>query len=72
MSAIADSIKNNSAKLSEEFVQPFSGSRKIYVQGSREDIRVGMREVSCASTAASFGEEENPPITLYDLSLIHI
>ena len=68
MSAIADSIKNNSAKLSEEFVQPFSGSRKIYVQGSREDIRVGMREVSCASTAASFGEEENPPITLYDTS----
>ena len=68
MSATADSIQNKSAQLSDEFTQSFSGSRKIYVQGSREDINVGMREVSCANTSASFGEEENPPITIYDTS----
>ena len=68
MSATADSIQNKSAQLSDEFTQPFSGSKKIYVQGSREDINVGMREVTCANTAASFGQEENPPITIYDTS----
>ena len=76
MSATADSIENNatqtsgqiSKSLSEEFVQPFSGSRKVFVKGSRDDLKVGMREVSCASTSASFGEEENPPITVYDTS----
>jgi len=65
---ITDSIQNNSVKLSREFVQPFSGSNKIYIQGSRDDLKVGMREVSCASTSASFGEEENPPISVYDTS----
>ncbi|MEM7401921.1 MAG: phosphomethylpyrimidine synthase ThiC, partial [Pseudomonadota bacterium] len=68
MSATADSIQNKSAQLSDELTQPFSGSQKIYVQGSRDDINVGMREVSCANTSASFGEEENPPITIYDTS----
>ncbi len=68
MSATADSIQNKSAQLSDEFTQPFSGSQKIYVKGSRDDINVGMREVSCANTSASFGEEENPPITIYDTS----
>ncbi len=68
MSANAESIQSKSAQLSEEFTQAFSGSKKIYVQGSRDDLKVGMREVLCASTAASFGEEENPPVTVYDTS----
>jgi phosphomethylpyrimidine synthase len=68
MSANAESIQTKSAQLSEEFTQAFSGSNKVYVQGSRDDIKVGMREVLCTSTSASFGEEENPPITVYDTS----
>jgi len=40
----------------------------VFVQGSRPDIRVPMREIKQASTPASFGEEENPPITVYDTS----
>ncbi len=68
MSANAESIQSKTAQLSEEFTQAFSGSKKIFVQGSREDLKVGMREVTCASTSASFGEEENPPITIYDTS----
>ncbi|VAW74583.1 Phosphomethylpyrimidine synthase ThiC, partial [hydrothermal vent metagenome] len=47
---------------------PFPGSRKIYVEGSRADIRVGMREIEQAETAASFGVEKNPAITVYDTS----
>ncbi len=68
MSAIASSIREKSAQLSSDVQQPLPGSRKIYVQGSREDLKVGMREVQCSATAASFGEEVNPPITIYDTS----
>ena len=68
MSAKAESIQNNSALLSEEFTKPFSGSKKIFVKGSRDDLQVGMREITCDSTSASLGEEENPPVTVYDTS----
>ena len=68
MSATASSMREKSAQLSSDVQQPLPGSRKIYVQGSREDLKVGMREVQCSATAASFGEETNPPITVYDTS----
>jgi phosphomethylpyrimidine synthase len=47
-------------------IKPFPGSRKVYVTGSRPDIRVPMREVQQSDTPASHGGEPNPPITLYD------
>ncbi len=68
MSAIPEEFVQKTTELSEEVTRPFPGSRKIYVQGSRPDIRVGMREISQADTAASFGVEKNPPITVYDTS----
>ena len=68
MSAIASSMQEKSAQLSSDIQQPLPGSRKIYVRGSRDDLNVGMREVQCSATAASFGEEVNPPITVYDTS----
>ena len=68
MSAIPDDFIRKAARLSEEVTKPFPGSRKIYVQGSRPDIRVGMREIIQHETAASFGAEENPPIPVYDTS----
>ncbi len=68
MSAIASSMQEKSAQLSSDIQQPLPGSHKIYVKGSREDLKVGMREVQCSATAASFGEEVNPPITVYDTS----
>ncbi|CAG1004295.1 phosphomethylpyrimidine synthase [Rhodocyclaceae bacterium] len=49
-------------------IQPLPNSRKIYVQGSRADIRVPMREVSQADTPTAFGGEKNPPIYVYDCS----
>ena len=47
---------------------PFPHSRKIYVQGSRPDLRVPMREIHLADTPANFGPENNPPVTVYDTS----
>jgi phosphomethylpyrimidine synthase len=68
MSAIPEDFIRKAARLSDEVTRPFPSSRKIYVPGSRPDIRVPMREVEQAETPASFGSERNPPITLYDTS----
>jgi phosphomethylpyrimidine synthase len=56
------------AHVDEAAVKALPNSRKIYVQGSRPDIRVPMREISQADTPASFGAEQNPPISVYDTS----
>jgi len=48
--------------------QPFPNSRKVYIEGSRPDIRVPMREISLSPTRTSTGEEENAPILVYDTS----
>jgi phosphomethylpyrimidine synthase len=49
-------------------VQPLPNSRKIYVTGSRDDLRVPMRAVSQADTPTGFGGEKNPPVYVYDTS----
>ncbi|MBD1380570.1 phosphomethylpyrimidine synthase ThiC [Metabacillus arenae] len=46
----------------------FSGSKKVYVEGSRPDLKVPMREIELSPTSGSFGEEENPPLRVYDTS----
>ncbi len=56
------------AKVDEAAVQPFPNSRKVYVQGSRPDIRVPMREITLSDTPVMFGSEKNPPIYVYDTS----
>ena len=48
--------------------QPFPNSRKVYVTGSRPDIRVPMREISLADTPTDFGGESNAPVLVYDTS----
>ncbi len=55
-------------ELSRDVTQPIPGSKKIYIEGSRADIQVPMREITQAATSSEFGEEENPPITVYDTS----
>ncbi|MFP7319375.1 phosphomethylpyrimidine synthase ThiC [Bacillus spizizenii] len=46
----------------------FSGSKKVYVEGSSSDIQVPMREIALSPTTGSFGEEENAPVRVYDTS----
>ncbi|UOQ95785.1 phosphomethylpyrimidine synthase ThiC [Halobacillus shinanisalinarum] len=46
----------------------FSGSKKVYVTGSRPGIKVPMREIGLSPTSGTFGEEENPPVRVYDTS----
>ena len=55
---------NKSAQVDEAAVKPFPKSRKVYVEGSRPDILVPMREIALSPT----GGEENPPVHVYDTS----
>ncbi|ESP94873.1 MULTISPECIES: phosphomethylpyrimidine synthase ThiC [Pseudoalteromonas] len=79
-------MSNNSSKLSRresreaasEFIynlkgQPFPNSKKIYVDGEQEGVRVGMREISLNDSFVGGTEEEpiyekNEPVRVYDTS----
>lgn len=51
---------------------PLPGSKKIYVQGSRNDIRVPMRKINLSKTILDNGETiENLPVVVYDTSGIY-
>ncbi|HVF53008.1 MAG TPA: phosphomethylpyrimidine synthase ThiC [Actinomycetota bacterium] len=47
--------------------EPISG-RKVYLEGSRSDIRVPFREIALSSTSTRTGDEVNPPVRVYDTS----
>ncbi len=68
MSAIPEAFVQTTARLSDEVTRPFPSSQKVYVQGSRPDIRVPMRVVSQTPTHGQQGIDENPPIYVYDTS----
>jgi phosphomethylpyrimidine synthase len=56
------------AKVDQAAIASLPNSRKIYVQGSRADIQVPMREISQSDTPTGFGGEKNPPVFVYDCS----
>ena len=68
MSSQPEIFTQKTAGLSEEITRQFPGSERIYVTGSRPDIRVPMREIHQSDTVGSDGREKNPPITVYDTS----
>ncbi|MEZ5494362.1 MAG: phosphomethylpyrimidine synthase ThiC [Pseudomonadales bacterium] len=64
----AEKILSDTAQVDSASVAPLSGSRKIYLEGSRSDIRVPMREISLTDTQLANGVEKNVPIRVYDTS----
>ncbi len=56
------------AQVLETSAHPFPASRKVYVAGSRPDVRVPMREIALTPTSGRFGQEENLPVRVYDTS----
>ena len=68
MNAPAEKFLAASAQVDSAAIAPLPNSRKIYVQGSRPDLRVPMREISQSDTPTAFGGEANPPVTVYDCS----
>ncbi len=68
MNAVPTTLLQQTDQLSESVTRPIPGSRKIFVEGSRPDLRVAMREVALAQTPTLFGGEVNAPVTIYDPS----
>lgn len=71
MSAILKDVLSQTATLDTISTQPFPSSRKIYVTGSRPDIRVPLREITLSDTVLKNGVERNPPIMVYDTSGVY-
>ncbi|WP_067928794.1 phosphomethylpyrimidine synthase ThiC [Alicyclobacillus shizuokensis] len=57
-----------SSVFESDYGECFPNSRKVYVTGSRPDIRVPFREIVLSPTTGGFGEQENPPLRVYDTS----
>ncbi len=63
-----EKILSESAEADRAALAPFPSSRKVYVEGSRPDIRVPMREVTLTDTPTGLGGEKNAPVMVYDTS----
>ncbi len=64
----AEKMLSDTAPVDSASVAHLSGSRKIYLTGSRPDIRVPMREISLTDTQLADGVAKNAPIRVYDTS----
>ena len=69
----ADEIMPNqylseSARVDGAAVQPLPQSRKVYVQGSRPDLRVPFRAIQLSPTPSALGGEDNAEEWVYDTS----
>ncbi|MBE0496926.1 MAG: phosphomethylpyrimidine synthase ThiC [Campylobacterales bacterium] len=65
-------VLDNLEKIDASYIENFPSSRKIYLQGSRPDIQVPMREITLTPTEKSDGTvEENPPLHVYDTSGVY-
>ena len=63
-----DQFLNETASLDPEALKSFAKSKKVYLTGSRPDLKVPFREISLSDTPSSFGAEKNPPVMVYDTS----
>ncbi|MGO4270975.1 phosphomethylpyrimidine synthase ThiC, partial [Paenibacillus sp. TAF58] len=62
----------NSSSVKDVQISTFPGSKKVYVQGSRPDIQVPMREISLGTSTNLHGEEvANEPVQVYDTSGVY-
>lgn len=63
-----DKIFAAPVRLDPAVCAPFPNARKVYVTGSRPDLKVPMREIAQSDTRTRLGAEKNPPIWVYDCS----
>ena len=56
------------SEMNLSILSSFSGSKKVYVEGTRPDIQVPMREIWLSPTTGTIGEEVNQPVRVYDTS----
>ncbi len=64
----AKDFSAQNAQVDAASIAPLPNSEKIYVTGTRDDIRVPMRKITLDETPTDMGGEVNPPIYVYDTS----
>jgi len=69
MSAVRKEI--SSTENSSVKIDSYPASEKIYVEGSRPDIKVPMRKITLSDTPVHFGTEKNGPLYVYDTSGVY-
>lgn len=71
MSANPEHFLDRITQLDDKTKYSFDNSRKVYVNGSRPDIRVPMREIALSDTLTEKGREPNAPLRVYDTSGVY-
>ena len=66
MKQTSDTLTSLSS-VNKAFIKPLPNSRKIFVNGSRSDIQVPMREINLTDTIGDLAEK-NDPVHVYDTS----
>ena len=56
------------ASVDQSAIAPFPNSEKVYISGSRPDLRVPFRKITQEDTPSQMGAEKNPPLYVYDTS----
>ena len=54
--------------MNSDQISSFPNSRKVYVEGSRPDVRVAMREIALSPSDTYQGMVDNEPVRVYDTS----
>lgn len=68
MSSNSEQFLDKITRLDDSTKYQFTNSSKVYVQGSRSDLRVPMREIKLSDTLTEKGNEPNAPLRVYDTS----
>jgi len=71
MTSNAEQFLDKIARLDDTTHYRFTGSSKVYVQGSRSDLLVPMREIMLTDTLTESGREPNAPLRVYDTSGVY-
>ena len=68
MSTNSEQFLDKITRLDDSTKYQFTNSSKVYVQGSRSDLLVPMREIKLSDTLTDKGNEPNAPLRVYDTS----
>lgn len=69
MSAIPEEFLSKTAKVNDASIQAFPNSKKITIKGSRDDIRVPMREIALTELSAAEDDAgQQQSVLVYDTS----
>ncbi len=68
MSTNSEQFLDKITRLDDSTKYQFTNSSKVYVQGSRSDLLVPMREIKLSDTLTEKGNEPNAPLRVYDTS----